>query len=59
MIEPDDDTSDGPDPEERQRILDTFTPKGTFAVLIVYAVLFALTWLYFWYGLFLPAGPVR
>lgn len=45
-------------PEEEREILKSH-PYGTFAVLILYAILFALTWLYFWYGLFLPAGPVR
>jgi hypothetical protein len=35
------------------------SPRGTYAVLVVYAILFALLWLYFWFGLFLPAGPVR
>lgn len=35
------------------------SPRGTFAVLIIYSIAFALLWLYFWYGLFLPAGPVR
>ena len=46
-------------PEDERRIVAEFSPRGTFAVLAVYAVLFALLWLYFWYGLFLPAGPVR
>ncbi len=43
---------------ERMKIL-TSSPRGTFAVLVVYAILFAALWLYFWYGLFLPAGVVR
>jgi len=46
-------------PADERRIVAEFSPKGTFAVLMVYAVLFALLWLYFWFGLFLPAGPVR
>lgn len=45
-------------PEEEREILAS-NPRGTFAVLVIYAILFALLWLYFWYGLFLPAGPVR
>ena len=44
--------------EEEREILAS-SPRGTFAVLVIYAILFALLWLYFWYGLFLPAGPVR
>lgn len=43
---------------EEQEILNS-SPSGTYAVLVVYAILFALLWLYFWFGLFLPAGPVR
>ena len=45
--------------DEAEEITRTFSPRGTYAVLVVYAIWFALTWLYFWYGLFLPAGPVR
>ena len=45
--------------EQAKEIIRTFSPRGTYAVLVVYAIWFALTWLYFWYGLFLPAGPVR
>lgn len=44
--------------EERAQILAS-SPRGTFAVLVVYAILFAALWLYFWYGLFVPAGVVR
>lgn len=45
-------------PAERDAILNS-SPRGTFAVLVVYAILFAALWLYFWYGLFEPAGVVR
>ncbi|MEC3863401.1 hypothetical protein VK792_19115 [Mesobacterium sp. TK19101] len=47
------------DTDEAKRIIEGFSPRGTFAVLAIYAIWFALTWLYFWYGLFLPAGPVN
>jgi len=43
---------------EEQDIFNS-SPRGTYAMLVVYAILFALLWLYFWFGLFLPAGPVR
>jgi uncharacterized RDD family membrane protein YckC len=45
--------------EAEEREIYASSPRGTYAVLIVYAILFALLWLYFWFGLFLPAGPVR
>ncbi len=45
-------------PEEEREIFKSH-PYGTFTVLVIYAILFAMLWLYFWYGLFLPAGPVR
>lgn len=44
--------------EEEKEIFQSH-PYGTFTVLVIYAIAFALLWLYFWYGLFLPAGPVR
>jgi len=34
-------------------------PCGTLTVLIINAIAFALLWPYSWYGLFLPAAPVR
>jgi len=45
--------------EEADEVIQSFSPRGTYAVLVIYAIWFALMWLYFWYGLFLPAGPVR
>jgi hypothetical protein len=45
--------------EAEEREILASSPRGTYAVLVVYAILFALLWLYFWFGLFLPAGPVR
>ena len=44
--------------EEQQRALDS-SPRGTWAVMFVYGVLFVLMWLYFWFGLFVPAGSVQ
>ncbi len=34
-------------------------PRGTFAVLLVYAVIMGLGWLYMFYGFFLSHGPVH
>ncbi|HXV62359.1 MAG TPA: hypothetical protein VEK15_16780 [Vicinamibacteria bacterium] len=31
-------------------------PRGTLAILLVYALLFALGWLLLYYGEFLPRG---
>jgi hypothetical protein len=45
-------------PEEQQRILQG-PPKGTFALLMVFAALFFGAWLYMYFGMFLPHGPVR
>ncbi len=33
-------------------------PKGTWAILLVYAVFMVLGWLYMFYGYFLSHGPV-
>ncbi len=41
--------------EEKQKILNS-SPRGTWAVLMIYAVLFMVGWLYFWFGLYLPRG---
>ena len=34
-------------------------PRGTWAVPAIYGILFVLTWLYFWFGLFVPAGFIN
>ncbi len=44
--------------DEQQRVFES-SPTGTWAVLFVYGVLFILMWLYFWYGLFVPAGSIQ
>jgi len=31
-------------------------PKGTLAIVLVYALLFVLGWLFFYFGEFLPRG---
>jgi len=46
------------DEEDQRRILEG-PARGTWAVLGVYGILFAVMWLYFWFGLFVPAGLVR
>ncbi len=44
--------------EEQEKAI-AEAPKGTMAVLLVYAVLMVLGWLYMFYGLFIPHGPVN
>lgn len=45
--------------EEQQQVVFDSSPKGTWMVLFIYGIIFMLLWLYFWYGLFLPAGLVQ
>lgn len=33
-------------------------PRGTLAILLIYGALFALGWAAFYFGVFLPRGPV-
>lgn len=44
-------------PEEEKAILEG-PPRGTFAVLILYALIFAVAWLALYFGRFLAHGPV-
>ncbi len=44
--------------EEKDKILHS-SPRGTWAILAIYGVLFTLGWLYFWFGLFIARGPVN
>ena len=41
--------------EEKKKILES-PPRGTWAILAIYAVLFVVGWLYFWFGLYIPRG---
>jgi len=45
-------------PEEEQQILNA-APKGTFALLLVFALLFGGTWLCMYLYRFLAHGPVH
>jgi hypothetical protein len=47
----------GPTAEERARLADA--PKGTFALMLVVAALLFAGWALFYFGHFLPTGPVR
>jgi len=44
--------------EEQQKILES-PPKGTLAVILVYAAIFIVTWLFMYFGRFLAHGPVN
>ena len=43
--------------KEEKEILES-SPRGTWAIMLIYAMLFVLGYLYFWFGLFLPRGAV-
>jgi len=45
-------------PEEEEKILHG-APKGTFALLLVFAALFMGGWLYMYFFMFLPNGPIH
>lgn len=44
--------------EEQRRILEA-PPRGTWAVILVIGVAMLLSWLYFFFGLFMSHGPVN
>lgn len=44
--------------EEEKQILES-PPKGTWAMLLVYGILFTAAWLYMWFGVFVAHGPVN
>lgn len=44
-------------PEEEQKILKG-TPKGTFALMMVLAVLMFAGWAYMYFDMFLKHGPI-
>jgi hypothetical protein len=43
--------------DEQRRIIES-PPKGTFAIIMVYAVIMAAAWLALYFGRFLAHGPV-
>ena len=45
--------------EEEEREILNSSPRGTRVIMVIYAVLFVLGYLYFWFGLFLPRGGVN
>ena len=44
--------------KERRRIMES-PPKGTWALLLLFAALLALGWAIMYFGVFLAHGPVR
>ena len=46
-----------PTPEERARMAEV--PRGTYALMAVVGLLLFAGWIFFYFGRFLPAGPVR
>jgi len=47
-----------PSEEEQRKILES-APKGTWALLGAFGLIFLLAWLYFFFGLFFSHGPVN
>lgn len=45
-------------PEEEEKILHS-VPKGTFALLLVFAVMFAAVWAFLFFVRFLSHGPIQ
>ena len=45
-------------PEEEQKVLAT-PPKGTFALLLVFATLFLVCWLLLYFGRYMVLGQIN
>lgn len=45
-------------PEEKEAAI-AEAPKGTWAILVVFAIIMAVGWLYMFYGYFMSHGPVN
>lgn len=43
--------------EQKRRIMET-PPRGTWAILLIFGVLFLAAWLLMYFGVFMPRGPV-
>ncbi len=44
--------------EEQEREIIESAPKGTLALLLAYSALVLIAWAAFYFGRFLPAGPL-
>ena len=45
-------------PEEEEKILNS-APRGTFALLLVFALLFTAGWLFMYLYMFMQHGPIN
>jgi uncharacterized RDD family membrane protein YckC len=45
-------------PEEQEKAI-AEAPRGTWAILVVYAITMVIAWLAMFYGFFLSHGPVN
>lgn len=45
--------------EEEQKQAMEAPPKGTFAMMMIYALVFTAAWALFHYGILIPRGPVN
>jgi len=47
-----------PTSEEEKKILES-PPKGTFSLMVIFAIALMLGWSYMYFGMFLTHGPVN
>ena len=44
-------------PEEKEKILES-PPKGTLMIILIFGLIFTLSWLVLFFGRFLSRGPI-
>lgn len=53
-----DPTADRPDPAPDEPVDVGGHPRGTLAIVGIYGLLFVVGWLFIYFGVFLPRGPL-
>jgi len=53
-----DPTADRPDPTAEGSVDVGGHPRGTLAIVGIYGLLFVVGWLFIYFGVFLPRGPL-
>ena len=51
-------TADRPDPAPDEPVDVGGHPRGTLAIVGIYGLLFVVGWLFIYFGVFLPRGPL-
>lgn len=49
---------DRPDPSPEESVDVAGHPKGTLAIVGIYGLLFVVGWLFIYFGVFVPRGPL-